>query len=129
MKIELQCTDSRTGKFSMDQLPVIVGLDPGSDICLNDSAVGHYQCMIDTDDDGLMVWDLGTKLGTYINGVRVQKKAPIMPGDELTFGRNSFVVHYDLAGAQPRRHIHTASKPEARSTHPQQARRREPAIS
>jgi pSer/pThr/pTyr-binding forkhead associated (FHA) protein len=129
MKIELTCTDSRKRKFIVDQFPVIVGLDPGSDICLNDSAVGHYQCMIDNGDEGLMVWDLGTKTGTYINGLRVLKKASLLPGDELTIGRNSFVVHYDHAGAQPHRHVNPSSKPDARPPHPPAARRPEPAIS
>jgi pSer/pThr/pTyr-binding forkhead associated (FHA) protein len=129
MKLELTCTDSRKKRFVVDQFPVIVGLDPGADICLDDSAVGHYQCMIDNDDEGLMVWDLGTKTGIYINGLRVQQKTPLLPGDELTIGRNSFVVHYDSPDAQHHRHVTTTPKPEARPPHSPPARRREPAIS
>ncbi len=67
----------------MDQFPVIVGLEPGADICFNDSAVGHYQCMIDNGDEGLMVWDLGTKAGTHINGLRVLKKTRSCPAMNL----------------------------------------------
>ncbi len=117
MKIELSSKDPRKGKFVVDQFPVILGLDPGSDICLDDSSVGHYQCMIDDGDEGLTVWDLGTKSGTYINGVRVQKKNLLLPGDELTIGRNRFVVHYEHNGAKQPRHGDAAlgadSKPQA----------------
>jgi pSer/pThr/pTyr-binding forkhead associated (FHA) protein len=124
MKIELTSTDSHR-KFVVDQFPVIVGLDPGSDICLDDSAVGHHQCMIDDGDEGLMVWDLGTQTGTLINGLRVKSKAPLLPGDELTIGRNTFLVNYDHAGSYPQRPVAPPPKPESRPAH----RHREPAIS
>jgi pSer/pThr/pTyr-binding forkhead associated (FHA) protein len=120
MKIELTCTDSHKKNIVVDQLPVIVGLDPSSDICLDDSAVGHYQCMIDDGDDGLMVWDLGTKTGTYINGRRIEKKTLLMPGDELTIGRHRFSVHFEHDGA---------GLQQAASVRPVQARRREAAMS
>jgi pSer/pThr/pTyr-binding forkhead associated (FHA) protein len=125
MKIELTATDSRKRKIIVDQFPVIVGLDPGADICLDDSAVGHYQCMIDDGDEGLMVWDLGTKTGTFINGLRVMKKHPLFDGDELTIGRSTFLVHYDHAGTKSQRRLTPTPKPE----HPLAPRHPEPAIS
>ena len=81
---------------------MIVGLDPGADICLDDSAVGHYQCMIDFGDGELMVWDLGTRSGTFINGARVSANAPLLPGDEIAFGKNRFLVQYDNGTAAKR---------------------------
>lgn len=123
MKIELTCNDSQKRKIIVDQLPVIVGVDPGSDICLDDSSVGHYQCMIDDSDDGLMVWDLGTKTGTLINGTRINKKSLLLPGDALTIGRNQFTVEYDLDGASRHRKVNgssaTQKKPSA--THRQKS--------
>jgi pilus assembly protein CpaF len=116
MKIELTSTDPRKEPIVLNQFPVIVGLDPGADICLDDSSLGHYQCMIDHDENGLMVWDLGTKSGTYINGVRVVKKAPLTPGDELTIGRNRFTVEFDNAAScqpakrKPSRTVEAAAK-------------------
>ena len=128
MKLELTATDSRKRKIVVDQLPVIVGLDPGSDICLDDSAVGHYQCMIDNSDEGLMLWDLGTTSGTYINGARVLKKHPLLDGDELTIGRSTFLVRCEQAGKKPQPRRSAAAHPHpAPSTIPP-ARRREPAI-
>jgi hypothetical protein len=94
MKLELISMDRQEPPIVLTQFPVIVGLDPGSDICLDDSAVGHYQCMIDACDGLLMVWDLGTKLGTAINGARISPKAALMPGDELRIGRSCYVAHY-----------------------------------
>jgi pSer/pThr/pTyr-binding forkhead associated (FHA) protein len=95
MKLELINVDRQKPPFVLHEFPVIVGLDPGADVCLDDSAVGHYQCMIDFGDDGLMVWDLGTRAGTFINGERVAPNAPLQSGDELSFGKDRFLVRYD----------------------------------
>ena len=64
MNFELISVDLLGPRIVLTEFPVIVGLDPSADICLNDSSLGHYQCMIDHSDGVLMVWDLGTKLGT-----------------------------------------------------------------
>ena len=101
MKLELTVVDQDKPSIVLDQFPVIVGLDPGADVCLDDSSVGHYQCMIDHSDGELMVWDLGTKAGTFVNGHRVSPKLPLRPGDELAFGKSRFVVHYDTATTRP----------------------------
>jgi pSer/pThr/pTyr-binding forkhead associated (FHA) protein len=125
MKIELTSKDSQKRKIIVDQLPVIVGLDPGSDICLDDSSVGHYQCMIDDGDEGLMVWDLGTKHGTLINGIRIDKKSPLLPGDELSIGRNCFIVNYEFDGHNKPRHGDSSSTNEQKS---KPSHHRQPAI-
>jgi pSer/pThr/pTyr-binding forkhead associated (FHA) protein len=104
MKLELISVDRQKAPIVLHQFPVIIGLDPGADVCLDDSAIGHYQCMIDDSEGVLTVWDLGTKLGTTINGMRISQKAVLMPGDELGFGKNRFVAHYgDDAADAPRR--------------------------
>lgn len=110
MKVELTDTNSRRPKIAIDQLPVIVGLGPSADICLDDSAIGHYQCMIDQSDGELMVWDLGTKLGTWVNGDRVSRKSVLVPGDQLTIGRSTFTVHYAREHGRSGRRVPVAKK-------------------
>lgn len=95
MKLELINVDLEKPPIVLHEFPVIVGLDRGADICLDDSAIGHYHCMIDFSDDSLMVWDLGTRSGTYINGNRISQNAPLQPGDELALGKTRFLVKYD----------------------------------
>jgi pSer/pThr/pTyr-binding forkhead associated (FHA) protein len=115
MKLELINVDRQKPPIVLHEFPVIVGLDRGADICLDDSAVGHYHCMIDIGDDGLMVWDLGTRSGTFINGVRVCQKAPLQSGDELGFGKTRFLARYDDGKSKSSRTV-------------EQPRRREPAL-
>lgn len=126
MKLELVSVDRQRPPIVLQQLPVIVGLDPGADVCLDDSAVGHYQCMIDDSDGVLTVWDLGTKAGTFINGERIHQKAPLMPGDEIAMGKSRFVAHYENGAGKPSK----AGPHEAQSGLPHSApahRRRRPA--
>jgi pSer/pThr/pTyr-binding forkhead associated (FHA) protein len=112
MKLELRSVDQHKSPIVLEEFPVIVGLDPSADICLDDSSVGHYQCMIDHSDGELMVWDLGTKTGTLINDVRVSPKAPLHSGDELTIGKNRFVVHFgDAAKSRPAMPAHRRREP------------------
>jgi pSer/pThr/pTyr-binding forkhead associated (FHA) protein len=95
MKLTLVSVDREKPPIVLDQFPVIVGIDPGADLCLDDSSLGHYQCMIDDSDGVLIVYDLGTKTGTTINDVRVVKKATLSSGDELGIGKNRFLANYD----------------------------------
>jgi pSer/pThr/pTyr-binding forkhead associated (FHA) protein len=127
MKLELINIDRQKPSIVLHQFPVIVGLDRGADICLDDSAVGHYQCMIDFGDGGLMVWDLGTRSGTFINGVRVSANAPLLSGDEIAFGKNRFLVQYDdgvVRSPQPPDHDVAAESRPAATPH----RRRQPVV-
>ena len=125
MKLELVCVDRQKPPIVLHQFPVIVGLDPGADVCLDDSSVGHYQCMIDYCDGVLTVWDLGTKVGTFVNGVRVSRTASVMPDDELMIGKNRFVARYEGV-AKP---LHRAAPDVHPITRPPLAshRRRQPA--
>ncbi len=78
--------------------------------------MGHYQCMIDDSDGVLMVWDLGTKLGTTINGVRISRKAPLLPGDELGIGKNRFIAHYAAPAKRGPRPTHRRREPATQSS-------------
>jgi pSer/pThr/pTyr-binding forkhead associated (FHA) protein len=127
MKLELVNMDCQKPPIVLDQFPVIVGLDPGADVCLDDSSIGHYQCMIDDSDGELMVWDLGTRSGTLINGVRVSSKASLRPGDELSFGKHRFVAQYQSNAAAPSQHGENGGRGGSRRS-AQARRHRRPAV-
>ncbi len=111
MKLELIDIDRQKPPIVLHQFPVIVGFDPAADICLDDSAVGHYHCMIDFGNVGLMVWDLGTRSGTFINGARVCQNAPLRSGDELSFGKNRLLVRYEDGPSKPPKRGHRRREP------------------
>jgi pilus assembly protein CpaF len=128
MKLELIDADPRKSRIVLTEFPVIVGIDRNGKVYLDDSWLGHYQCMIDCSDGALMVWDLGTKLGTSVNGVRITQKTPLESGDELRVGPTHFHVHYDDGQARPPR---SAEQPlaDSRPDRERSTGRRQPAVS
>jgi pSer/pThr/pTyr-binding forkhead associated (FHA) protein len=98
MRVELTSVENPQRIIAVEELPALIGRDISAEVCLNDSWVGHYQCILEREGRALMVLDLGTRTGTFVNGKRV-KKARIMPGDRLTVGRSEFLVSYEISPA------------------------------
>lgn len=95
MRVELTNTDDPQHKIVLNRLPAMLGQDEHAEVRLEDSWVGRYQCVIDREGDRLIILDLGSKTGTYIDGMRV-RRAHLMPGDTLTIGRTNFLVDYQF---------------------------------
>ena len=96
MQIELIEVDSSTDqrKIVLDSLPVMIGQDPDAGVRLDDQWVSRHHCEISATRDALVVRDLGSVLGTFVNGLNVTT-ANLMPGDKLTIGSTSFLVDYE----------------------------------
>ena len=60
---------------------------------MEDQWVSRRHCELNELNGILVVRDLGSKHGTYINGMRVSE-APLLPEDKLTVGLTSFVACY-----------------------------------
>jgi hypothetical protein len=73
--------------------PVMVGRSSHAAVRLNDPSVSRCHCEIDDIEGTLVVRDLGSKNGTFVNGLCVTA-APLMPRDMLTVGSTSFVMEY-----------------------------------
>jgi hypothetical protein len=60
------------------------------------STINQCYCEIREQDGLLVVQDLGSRHGTFVNGRRV-KQSPLRPGDTLSVGAKSFLVSYHAA--------------------------------
>jgi pSer/pThr/pTyr-binding forkhead associated (FHA) protein len=69
----------------------VVGREPDSHICLDESAVSRRHCEIARAGDRCTVRDLGSHNHTYVNGAAVTK-AEIVPGDKLEIGASTFLL-------------------------------------
>ncbi len=78
-------------KIALDLLPAIVGRDPDCDICLRDPCLSRLHCEIDEISGRLVVRDLESRNGTFVNGCKVGF-AHLSPGDKLRLGRTRLVV-------------------------------------
>lgn len=71
---------------------MVVGRGGDADLRLNDLLVSRHHCQITPQGDQWQVGDLGSTLGTYINGTS-RTVALIDEGDTLTVGATTFQVH------------------------------------
>lgn len=73
------------------QIPVVgslvLGRDPGAaDVVLEDTQVSRRHAKVGKAGDGLVVEDLESSNGTFVNQNEVHGKAELGPGDELLIG-------------------------------------------
>ncbi len=79
----------------IQQFPVILTRPTKRPLTPEACTVSPYHCQIDLEDGVLVVRDLGSKHGTYVNEARV-REACLWPGSKLTLGLNSYFVCYNL---------------------------------
>jgi hypothetical protein len=85
---------------------VTVGRGAGVDVRLNDEQVSRKHALIRIGPSGMAVFDLKSRNGVLINDVRIERAAPLRPGDRLRVGDTIMVLErFDRAGR-------TATEPE-----------------
>lgn len=70
---------------------VVIGRQQDCDISVPSEEISRRHASVKPTPDGLMVEDLGSSNGTYINGKRVQKGV-LKPGDELRLDQIRFML-------------------------------------
>jgi pSer/pThr/pTyr-binding forkhead associated (FHA) protein len=73
--------------------PVVIGRNAESDFVIRDATVSRRHAAIHREGYAWFVEDLKSKNGTRVNGVPVDGRAVIAPGDEVGFGAAS--VRFD----------------------------------
>ena len=66
--------------------PVVIGRLADSDFVIDDRTVSRHHATIRREGAFWVLVDLGSKNGTRVNGVPIDGRAVIRPGDELGFG-------------------------------------------
>jgi hypothetical protein len=71
--------------------PVVIGRAPECGVVLGDTNISRRHAQVALDDGAVVVTDLGSTNGTFLNGRRVTR-ATVRPGDELTIGTSRLRV-------------------------------------
>ena len=87
--------DGRTRDVPLRRPRTVIGRKPDCNIRVPVSSVSREHCEIKVDGDRVVVHDLGSSNGTYINRERIQAEATLSPGDLLAVGPAVFVVRID----------------------------------
>jgi hypothetical protein len=83
--------DARFGERVELPEHLAIGRGSTSDLVLDDAFVSGRHASVEYEREGLVLSDLGSTNGTFVNGRRVTR-ATVRPGDELTIGTSRLRV-------------------------------------
>lgn len=77
--------------LALGRSPIVIGRLPECDVVLGDTNVSRRHAQVALDDGEVVVTDLGSTNGTFVNGRKVTRAA-VQPGDELAIGTSRLRV-------------------------------------
>lgn len=92
---------------SLTEFPVVIGRSAEAGLQLSDCWVSRRHCEIDVVGGTLVVRDLNSRHGTFVNGHSV-REAHLLPGDRLTVGMTSLLAEYKRNSSPRTRRAETA---------------------
>lgn len=85
--------------FAVEDLPATIGRAIDADVCVADQWVSRVHCELYDLNGSLAVRDLGSKHGTFVNGLRIQETL-LLPGNRLSLGMTTLKVEYKRRAAK-----------------------------
>ncbi len=92
LRLESQCAWDGINEVIVDRYPFVIGRDTDSDCPLPFAFLSRQHCLLAMQDQEVVVHDLKSHNGTYLNGVRLRQPTAVRHGDELTLGTLCFRV-------------------------------------
>jgi len=101
---QLVVTRGQASRGSLDLAKPLItlGRDPASDLALIDGQVSRHHAQIRLQDGGVVIHDLGTLNGTFVNGERVSGSRSLYPGDRIALGSTEVVFQSSGGYQAPR---------------------------
>jgi pSer/pThr/pTyr-binding forkhead associated (FHA) protein len=95
VEIQFLCTDRVVAHPNLEfrRLPATLGRSPEADVQIYDQFASRMHCEILQCQDSLVVRDLGSGNGTFVNGTQVTEAA-VSPGDQVSVGASTFQIKF-----------------------------------
>jgi hypothetical protein len=77
-------------RIGLSERVVVAGRDPRLDIVLPDDGVSRLHCLVSVVNGEVVVEDLGSTNGTFVNGQRIDRRRPLPVGSMLRVGQHLF---------------------------------------
>jgi hypothetical protein len=87
---------ARRRAVQIDEAEALLGRARGNTVRIPSAEVSRRHCRLLLRDGLVMVEDLGSVNGTFLNGRRIHDTEYVRPGDHLEVGPVRFVVEYEL---------------------------------
>jgi pSer/pThr/pTyr-binding forkhead associated (FHA) protein len=100
--------DGNAKPFQLPSDVTLIGRRQDCDLCIPLSVVSRKHCEFNMDQGRLMIRDLGSRNGTFVNGQKIEEMR-LNPGDQIQIGPVNFIVQIDgqpeqIAGIKPIAH-------------------------
>jgi predicted component of type VI protein secretion system len=82
--------------------PIVVGRSPSCDVVLDSPEVSRNHCRIEALNGSVLVTDLGSRNGTFVNGARIEAPLSIRSDDEVEIG--GFCLACSVSGSETALH-------------------------
>jgi ABC-type multidrug transport system ATPase subunit/pSer/pThr/pTyr-binding forkhead associated (FHA) protein len=86
-KLVFQAGPRAGQEMELTRPDIVVGRDASADLVIESPAVSRRHARIYRDNGQILVQDLGSSNGTFLNDVRLEAPAALRPGDVLRMGR------------------------------------------
>lgn len=84
--------DDTVERFPITKPTLQLGRVAGNDVIIADNAVSRQHARLVMIDGRLVLFDLGSLNGTFVNGVRVEDQVVLRDGDEIRLGRTRLTI-------------------------------------
>ncbi len=93
--------DHHGRRFDVQTQPIVIGRSAVCQLVLDDALVSRRHAQVLLLDDAVVVEDLESVNGVYVNGERVDRRRELQPGDRVVIGKQEMVVHGRTRTAPP----------------------------
>lgn len=90
--LEVGTADGRVREIALAGDEFLIGRGEDCDLPLHDPEVSRHHCLIRVRGQEIMVTDLGSSNGTYINGHRLLSQVKLATGDEIVIGPFRYIL-------------------------------------
>ena len=96
MKIKLLCQNALASprEITIDRFPIELGRGASAGVRIDDRWLSRRHCELSLDGGNVVVRDLGSSHGTFVNGHRLASARTLAEGDELQIGLSHFVMEH-----------------------------------
>ncbi|MBI3724033.1 FHA domain-containing protein [bacterium] len=104
MRVELRFTRGPRAGQSLaldDNQTVIIGRGVETTFRIDDPSISRRHCQITNSPQGVLIADLGSSNGTYVNAQRIGTWVQLGPHDEVILGNNQVQIYVPSASQLP----------------------------
>src|ERR1700733_13464412 len=114
-RLVLKFENSSLKEVPLGTRPVTIGRAPDNDIQIDNLAVSNYHARVYVEAGSLVVEDLNSLNGSFLNDIRVER-AMLKDGDNILIGKHSILVDQTHDAAESAEPLRRAPAPRVNET-------------